>query len=67
MCEHGLAQLVLTVHACLRACEGSNCGFPFYSVYAFVLLVFGFLVCFFVLFFGFGQMFSLLLLLLTLH
>lgn len=37
VCEHALAQSVLTVRACLRACEGFNCGFPFYSVHAFFL------------------------------
>lgn len=37
VCEHALAQSVLTVRACLRACEGFNCGFPFDSVHAFPL------------------------------
>lgn len=37
-----LAQLALTVCLCFRACEGFNCGFPFYSVYAFFFFFFFF-------------------------
>lgn len=45
VCEHALAQSVLTVRACLRACEGFNCGFPFDSVHAFPLFFLALVKC----------------------